>query len=267
MLLIIKRLSVPKSKGDERLQKEGWFLLSIYIFYESFYLVEKMAKLLQLNVQQQTQPLQLPLPRAEVAGAINLQLLLITILNYLLLLIRNYFNFKTKSNFRKLMFCIFSELKALYEQYKDSRSRYHYFREKLQKEMSLQPAATPPVGAVGRVDLTRTVQAPVPVSYAAPIPTATPKPSYPGAQQTPAYPTQSYRPSNYPGATPAAAVPAPTAYPGAQASVYTAQQTAFVFNCCQRQSDRELSEKRVRVIFSFFITFLFYSCQLKHAFL
>ena len=141
-----------------------------------------------------------------------------------------------------MFFLFFSELRALYEQYKESRSRYHYFREKLQKELSLQAVTTPPIGAVGRVDLTRTVQAPITVSYATPIRAAVPKASYPGAQQTPIISTQSHRTSIYPGATPTPTMSAPTAYPGAQASVYTTQQSAFVFNCCP-DLDREIKEE------------------------
>uniref|UniRef100_A0AC34G4T9 RRM domain-containing protein n=1 Tax=Panagrolaimus sp. ES5 TaxID=591445 RepID=A0AC34G4T9_9BILA len=50
------------------------------------------------------------------------------------------------------------ELKTLYDQYKDARSRYHYFRDRLQKELSLQVAngGAPAMGSGPvRIDLTR----------------------------------------------------------------------------------------------------------------
>ena len=67
----------------------------------------------------------------------------------------------------------------------------------------------------GRIDLTRTVQAPVSIT----APGQAPQSSYPGAQPTGAYPgaSSAYRPQAYPGALPSST----SSYPGA----------AFVF-CC-----------------------------------
>jgi RNA recognition motif-containing protein len=104
------------------------------------------------------------------------------------------------------------ELKTLYDQYKDSRSRYHYFRDRLQKELSLQAAngVQPGSGPV-RIDLTRTVQPSQPVIA-----------SVPNVQNiTPVSSAQAYRPQNYPGATPT------VSYPGAQATVYSVQPSAY----------------------------------------
>uniref|UniRef100_A0A914P007 RRM domain-containing protein n=1 Tax=Panagrolaimus davidi TaxID=227884 RepID=A0A914P007_9BILA len=120
------------------------------------------------------------------------------------------------------------ELKTLYEQYKDARSRYHYFRDRLQKELSLQAANGTPTGnGPVRIDLTRTQPAvsTIPtVSVAAPV----------ALPVGPAHLAPVYRPQNYPGAAPVqqnypgagTAVPS-VSYPGASATVYTAQPSAY----------------------------------------
>uniref|UniRef100_A0A914Y928 RRM domain-containing protein n=1 Tax=Panagrolaimus superbus TaxID=310955 RepID=A0A914Y928_9BILA len=112
------------------------------------------------------------------------------------------------------------ELKTLYDQYKDARSRYHYFRDRLQKELSLQAANNGASAGVGsgpvRIDLTRVapVQSSQPVvSSTLPVVAPTPIPITP-------YATPAYRPQNYPGAVPS------VSYPGAQ---------AFVFYCNKKE--------------------------------
>uniref|UniRef100_A0AC34PY99 RRM domain-containing protein n=1 Tax=Panagrolaimus sp. JU765 TaxID=591449 RepID=A0AC34PY99_9BILA len=127
------------------------------------------------------------------------------------------------------------ELKPLYDQYIDSRTRYHYFREKLSKELSLQPggvvapSAAAPVN-LGRIDLTRTVQ-PAPMPAPVPVYNATPTfSSYPGAAPT-AAPTFSspYQPqptASYPGVQP---ISAPS-YPGAQNPAYSTPQPSYGYN-------------------------------------
>uniref|UniRef100_A0A7E4UQ69 RRM domain-containing protein n=1 Tax=Panagrellus redivivus TaxID=6233 RepID=A0A7E4UQ69_PANRE len=148
------------------------------------------------------------------------------------------------------------ELRTLYEQYIDSRSRYHFFRDRLSKELSLQPNGAPVAAAVipgiapnpvnlGRVDLTR-ASAPTPYAVPAAAPQAVIQaaPVYPGAQQTPSYGVAAaaaaaaaaapvYRPgavSAYPGVAPPVSVPA-ASYPGAQPQqpiAYAAPQYAPV---------------------------------------
>lgn len=48
---------------------------------------------------------------------------------------------------------LFSELRTLYDQYLDARTKYFFYRERLSKELSLQPLAAPV--HVGRYDMTK----------------------------------------------------------------------------------------------------------------
>ncbi|KAH7730702.1 RNA-binding protein lark [Aphelenchoides avenae] len=68
------------------------------------------------------------------------------------------------------------ELRTLYDQYLESRTRYFFYRERLGKELSLQPggaaaSAAPNAGTahLGRIDLTRPTASAVPVAAAAPL--------------------------------------------------------------------------------------------------
>ncbi|KAI6238224.1 putative 2-oxoglutarate dehydrogenase E1 component DHKTD1-like protein, mitochondrial [Aphelenchoides fujianensis] len=72
------------------------------------------------------------------------------------------------------------ELRTLYDQYLESRTRYFYYRERLSKELSLQPQAAQPMH-VGRIDMTR---APQMIPAAAPKPVAMMPQAVPAAQPT-----------------------------------------------------------------------------------
>lgn len=106
----------------------------------------------------------------------------------------------------------------------ECRARYHYFREKLSKELSLQPGgiqasiSSGPVN-IGRFDLTRTSQPPANQS-------PTIQTQYPGAASA-GTPYGYQATASYPGASTVVSYPGTqtTSYPGVNTS-----QTPFVFN-------------------------------------
>ncbi|KAI6214014.1 hypothetical protein M3Y94_00219000 [Aphelenchoides besseyi] len=135
------------------------------------------------------------------------------------------------------------ELRTLYDQYVETRNRYFYYRERLSKELALQPQVAAQPVHVGRIDMTRTSQMiqsaakpvtlmqqpPVQTQQAPPVQYAPPT-AYGSQQQTQVYasaPQQVIAPASvYATATPTYATVV-TSMPQQQAAV-SGQPTQIV---------------------------------------